>query len=191
MPFLDLTAGDLLDLFAAAKTTPGAGSAAALQGALAGSLIQSVAKYTLKAAVSPPDQTRVRLLLDGAGKVTDRLRRAVDEDSTAFARYWQSREEEDLWGAIDVPVSIAGDCVELGAMAIELYETGFRNARGESAAAALSALAAAEAALYAARLNLKLSKDSGRAALKIEAVRARVRQLRTFRERIEETILSL
>lgn len=190
MSFLDQAAGDLLDLFAAGKNTPGAGSAAALQGAVAGSLIQSVAKYTLKSAVSPADQTRARLLLDRAGEICGRLRRAVDEDSAAFARYWQSREEEDLWVAIDVPVSIADDCVELGAMALELYETGFRNARGESAAAALSALAAAEAALYAARLNLKLSKDSGRAALKVEAIRARGQELRSFRERIEETILS-
>lgn len=46
MSFLDRPAGELLDLFAAGKTVPGAGSAAALQGALAGSLIQAVARYS-------------------------------------------------------------------------------------------------------------------------------------------------
>ena len=39
--FLDRSTGDLLDLFGAGKNVPGAGSAAALQGALAGSLIQA------------------------------------------------------------------------------------------------------------------------------------------------------
>ena len=50
--FLDRTTRDLLDLFAAGKNTPGAGSAAALMGALAGSVLQTVAQHTIKAAES-------------------------------------------------------------------------------------------------------------------------------------------
>lgn len=170
MSFLDLSARDLLDLFAAGKTTPGAGSAAALQGALAGSLVQAVARY------SRAEELRIQ-----ARERSGRLRQAVDEDAAAFARYWQSRAEEDLARAIEVPVAIARDCAGLAGLALGLYETGFRNARGESVAAAWSALAAGEAALYAARANLKLSKDQGRAA----EVRSVGEELRALRARIE------
>lgn len=170
MSFLDRSAGDLLDLFAAGKTIPGAGSAAALQGALAGSLIQAVAKYSR--AEGPLNEARER---------SERLRRAVDEDAAAFARYWKSRAQEDLARAIEVPMAIARDCAGLAAMALELYETGFRNARGESLAAAWGALAAGESALYAARVNLKLSADQGPA----EAIRALAGELQAIRRRIE------
>ena len=148
MSFLERPAGDLLDLFAAGKNVPGAGSAAALQGALAGSLIQAVARYSK--AEEPLIQAR---------EITDRLRRAVDEDSEAFARYWKSRSQEDLARAIEIPLSIARDCAALAHLALGLYETGFKNARGESFAAAWGAVAASEAALYAARANARAPLD--------------------------------
>lgn len=170
MSFLDRPAGELLDLFAAGKTVPGAGSAAALQGALAGSLIQAVARYSR--AEGPLNEARER---------SERLRQAVDEDAAAFARYWKSRAEEDLSRAIDVPMAIARDCAGLAALALELYETGFRNARGESLAAAWGALAAGESALYAARVNLKLSRSQDRA----EAIRSLAGELLALRRRIE------
>ena len=165
MSFLERPAGDLLDLFAAGKTTPGAGSAAALQGALAGSLIQAVARYSR--AEGPLSEARER---------TERLRKAVDEDAAAFARYWKSRAEEDLLPAIEIPMAIARDCAALAVLALELYETGFRNARGESVAAAWGALAAGESALYAARSNLR-GKD--------EAIDSLAGELRALRARIE------
>lgn len=149
MSFLDRAAGDLLDQFAAGKNVPGAGSAAALQGALAGSLIQAVARYS-------KDESR----LSQAREITGRLRQAVDEDSEAFARYWKSRSEEDLKRAIEIPLSIARDCAVLAHLALDLYETGFKNARGESFAAAWAALAAGESALYAARANARAPLES-------------------------------
>lgn len=178
--FLDRTARDLLDLFATGKTVPGAVSAAALQGALSGSLIQAVARYTLK---SDP---RAAALLDSAREKSERLRKAVDEDSAAFRQYWQSRVEEDLRRATEIPIAIAEDCAALAETALDLYEWGFKNARGESAAAALSALAAGEAALRAALLNLKLSNDPDWAARTSEAIRSRAGALRELRERLGE-----
>lgn len=170
MSFLDRSAGELLDLFAAGKTVPGAGSAAAFQGALAGSLVQSVARYS-----------RAEALLSEARQRSERLRKAMDEDAAAFARYWKSRSQEDLSPAIEVPTAIARDCAGIAVLALGLYETGFRNARGESMAAAWGALAAGEAALYAARVNLKLSQDQGRA----EAIHSLAEELRTLRARVE------
>ena len=166
MPFLDRSTGDLLDLFAAGKNVPGAGSAAALQGALAGSLIQAVAKYS-----------RDEGLLNEARERSERLRRAVDEDAAAFQEFWRSRTAEALAQATEIPIAIARDCAALAAIGLELHEKGFKNARGESAAAAWGALAAAEAALYVARLN-----QGSRA----EEIRSLVGDLRELRKRLED-----
>jgi formiminotetrahydrofolate cyclodeaminase len=188
---LDQKAKDLLDLFAAGKNTPGAGSAAALAGALAGSLIQSVALYTLRRG---PAKERAEAILRDAQERSGRLRRAVDEDAEAFDRYWKlkgtsgAEKDEALRRAIDLPLAIAKDCLALAETAIELYDTGFRNAQGESIAAALSALANAQAAAHAARLNLKFAgsapwvEDSRR---QMDVLRNRLNDLR---QKLEQQI---
>jgi formiminotetrahydrofolate cyclodeaminase len=164
--FLDRSTGDLLDLFAAGKNVPGAGSAAALQGALAGSLLQAVAKYS-----------REEGLLNEAREKSERLRKAVDEDAAAFQEFWKSRTSEALAQATEIPLAIARDCAALVAIGLELHEKGFKNARGESAAAAWGALAAGESALYIARLN-----QGSRA----EEIRSLVGDLRELRKRLED-----
>ncbi|HEX5716829.1 MAG TPA: cyclodeaminase/cyclohydrolase family protein [Thermoanaerobaculia bacterium] len=164
--FLDRSTGDLLDLFAAGKNVPGAGSAAALQGALAGSLLQAVAKYS-----------RNEGLLNEARERSERLRKAVDEDAAAFQEFWKSRTSEALARATEIPLAIVRDCAALAAMGLDLHEKGFKNARGESAAAAWGALAAAEMALYVARLNLGSSN---------EEVRSLAGDLRELRQRLED-----
>jgi formiminotetrahydrofolate cyclodeaminase len=129
--FLDRSARELLDLFAAGRNTPGAGSAAALMGALAGSLIQAVAKYTLKAQAPTPERAeRAETLLKEAGERCERLRAAVDEDAAAFNDFWKNRTDETLKRATDLPMAVAEDCLALAEMGIELYDQGFKNARG-------------------------------------------------------------
>jgi formiminotetrahydrofolate cyclodeaminase len=176
--FLDLPARDLLDLLAAGKTTPGAGSAAAFTGALAGSLIQAAARYTVRGQGG--FAARAGAILAEAEERSDALRRAVDEDAAAFERFWKAhkrgeRDEAAGRGTVEIPLRIAGDCAALAELALELFEHGFRNARGESAAAALQAVAAGEAAAFAARLNLKAA---GRPEDEAAGLLARLRDLR-------------
>ncbi|HVG06393.1 MAG TPA: cyclodeaminase/cyclohydrolase family protein [Thermoanaerobaculia bacterium] len=166
MSFSDRSTGDLLDLFAAGKNVPGAGSAAALQGALAGSLLQAVAKYS-----------KAEGLLNEAREKSERLRKAMDEDAAAFQQFWQSRTSEALARATEIPIAIARDCAALAAIGLELHEKGFKNARGESAAAAWGALAAGEAAVYVARLNQ---------ASRAEELRSLAGELRGLRRRLED-----
>jgi formiminotetrahydrofolate cyclodeaminase len=191
---LDRTARDLLDRFAAGTTTPGAGSAAALSGALAASLVEAVARYTVQAAARSERlagfQARAAAILEEARTRSERLRSAVDEDAAAFERFWQlhrqgTRDDEALRLIIDVPLRIAEDCAAVAELAVELFDHGFRNARGEAAAAALGAIASGQSALYAARLNLM---SAGTAPW----VEERNHQVRTFqkffvdlRERVE------
>jgi len=196
--FLDRTTQDLLALFAAGKNTPGAGSAAALAGALAGSLIQSVALYTIRAAEKKGDQEplreRAEAILDEARRLSERLRAAVDADAAAFEEFWKLRANRDmekekaLRRAIEIPMRITDDCLALAGLALELHDKGFKNAQGEAAAAALSALANGEAALYAARLNLKFITAGHWAEGRLAEAAALQRRLREVRGWMEERL---
>jgi len=184
--FLDRTTRELLDLFAAGRNTPGAGSAAALTGALAGSILQTVARHTIKAAegskrreVYAPFRERAAAILEEARDRSVRLREAVDADAAAFDRFWQDRTEEALQRATDIPIEIAEHCAALSEIGLELHERGFRNAQGEAAAATLSALAGGETAAYIAHLNLRSASDwAEERKEKISHLRQRLRELR-------------
>lgn len=188
MNLLDRSASELLELFAAGRTTPGAGSAAALTGAVAGSLVQAAARYAVRAAgkTGAPFGERAAAILEDAGERSRRLALAVEEDAEAFQRFWQNRTEEALRLATDVPLDIAEHCLALAEMGLELYDEGFENARGEAAAASLGAIAGGEAAVYAARLNLAFAGTADWIADRQETVQALGSRLRDVRGRIEE-----
>jgi len=198
--FLDREAHDLLDRFAAGNTTPGAGSSAALMGAIAASLAQTVAHHTLKAARSGkrrevyiPFRERAEALLAQAGELADRLRRAVDEDADAFDQFWAERTEEAKRRATEVPIEIAKHCITIAEIALQLYDSGARSSRGEASAALLGALAGGETAAHVAHLNLKFA-GSGHvgeddwAERRKEDVRHLHRHLRDLRKLAEARI---
>ncbi len=193
--FLHRTAEELLDLFAAGRNTPGAGSAAALMGALAGSVLQTVARHTIKAANSAkraeiyaPFRERAEILLEEARARSHPLRAAVEADAAAFDRFWKDRTDETLRRATEIPIEIARHCTALAEIGIELYDHGFRNAQGEAAAATLSAIAAGETAAHAARLNLKFAGTAAWAEGGRDEVRDLQRRLRAVRGLVEGRI---
>jgi formiminotetrahydrofolate cyclodeaminase len=194
-PLLDRTAQDLLDRFAAGNTTPGAGSAAALMGALAASLAQTVVHHTFKAARSgkrreiyAPFRERAEALLEQAGHLADRLRRAVDEDAAAFDQFWAERTEEAQRRATEVPIEIAEHCLAVARMGLELWERGARSAQGEAGAATLGALAGGETAAHVAHLNLKFAGAGDWAESRKRDVRDLRRRLRELRKLAEDRI---
>jgi formiminotetrahydrofolate cyclodeaminase len=188
---LDLPIAELLERFAAAKLTPGAGSAAALLGAVAGSLVQAAARYAIKRRPregEAPFRERATVLLAEASERSVRLERAVEEDASAFTEYWESRSTDALGRATDVPIEIARQCAALAEIGLELYEGGHRNARGEAGTAVRSALAGAEGALHTARLNLLPAADASWAGSRREEIRDLLGQLRELRRRSEEVL---
>ncbi|HEX6902344.1 MAG TPA: cyclodeaminase/cyclohydrolase family protein [Thermoanaerobaculia bacterium] len=181
---LDHTAADLLALFAAGKNTPGAGSAAALTGALAGSLLEAVARYTIRAAAKGEAyasfQERAEVLLSEVSERSRRLSLAADEDVEAFQRFWREKTSENLEAAVEVPVGIAEECAALAEIGIELREHGFKAARGEAATAVMLAVASGEAALLVADLNLKFAGTAawvGPLEERMRSLRARLGEL--------------
>jgi len=194
-PSLDHNARDLLALFAAGNTTPGAGSSAALMGALAASLAQTVARHTLKAAergkrreIYAPFRERAEALLEQAGELAELLRRGVEEDAAAFDRFWAERTEETQRRATEVPIEIAERCLAVARMGLELWERGARSAQGEAAAATLGALAGGETAAHVAHLNLKFTGPGDWAEDRKKHVRDLRRHLRDLRELAETRI---
>ncbi|HEY3566501.1 MAG TPA: cyclodeaminase/cyclohydrolase family protein [Thermoanaerobaculia bacterium] len=194
-PLLDRGAREFLELFAAGNTTPGAGSSAALMGALAASLAQTVARHTLKAARSGkrreiyiPFRERAEALLEQAGDLAERLRRAVDEDAEAFDQFWAERTEEKQRRATEVPIEIAELCLTVARIGLELWEKGARSAQGEASAATLGALAGGETAAHVAHLNLKFADAGEWAEGRRNDVRDLRRHLRDLRSLAEARI---
>lgn len=184
---LDQTAAELLEVFAAGGRTPGAGSAAALSGAVAGSLLQAAARYAIKAAGRGRGSDfleKAEALLEEARERSRRLSLAVDEDAVAFEQYWQARTDEALRPAIDVPLRIAHECVALAGIGLELYDRGSRSARGEAATALLSAVASGEAAVSIARFNLGAARDPSWLDSRKERIQALGRGLNELRRQI-------
>jgi len=194
---LDRRTADLLDLFAAGKNTPGAGSAAALAGAVAGSLLQAVARYSIRDAAKRGSTElsgeRAGILLDEARERSRLLSAAVEEDATAFERFWRLRaggkaereRQKAFQRVVEVPLEIAEQCAALAEMGIELHDHGFKAAQGEASTAVLLAIAGGEAALNIVRLNLKLG-GSERWAEAQEAPSVIERRLWDLRRLIEE-----
>ncbi|HEX4497585.1 MAG TPA: cyclodeaminase/cyclohydrolase family protein [Thermoanaerobaculia bacterium] len=186
--FLDRATRELLALFAAGRNTPGAGSAAALAGAIAAGLLETVVRHTIKAAACAQFHDRAETLLERVRERSRRLRAAVDEDAAAFERFWRERTPETLQQATEIPLAIAEDCLVLVEIGIELYDHGFKNARGESAAAALSALANGEAAAQCARINLQFAGGARWAEGTTKNVIDLRRRLRELRAAVEARI---
>ena len=181
---LDYKAQDLLELIAGGSTTPGAGSSAALMGAIAASLAQTVAFHTLKAArreVYAPFRDRAETLLAEAGIWGERLRDAVDDDTVAFEVFWETRTDEAQRRATEVPIEIATCCVEVAEIALELHDLGARSSEGEAIAALSGALAGGETAAHIAHLNLKFAGAGDWAESRkrdVQDLRRRLRELR-------------
>jgi glutamate formiminotransferase/formiminotetrahydrofolate cyclodeaminase len=194
--FLDLPAVELLERFAAGKLTPGAGSAAALVGAVAGSLAQAAARYAGKAGkkreAEAPFRERAAVLLEEALSRSRRLGQAVDEDAAAFDRFWQLLGQpgasEALMEATDVPIAIARQCAALAEIGLELYERGHENARGEAVTAIWCAIASGEAATHTARLNLQSAGKASWSESRKAEIRGLSSQLVGFRRQIEAEI---
>jgi formiminotetrahydrofolate cyclodeaminase len=81
---LSLSAKDLLDRFASSDPTPGGGSAAALAGALAASLVEMVAGLPKTRTGAPDEREKLDAAKATAKKAGARLRELVDLDTEAY-----------------------------------------------------------------------------------------------------------
>jgi formiminotetrahydrofolate cyclodeaminase len=172
--YLDLTLGQFLELTAAEREAPGAGSVAAMAVALAAALVVKVARCSRD---SWPDASGISAQ---ALELQDRCPPLAEEDADAWeealaalrAAGAAGGRDAELQGkltrAAELPLAVAetgADVAVLAALAAKLGDGGFR---GEAAAAAVLAHAGTRAAVHLVRMNLATrvgDARSGRAAL--------------------------
>lgn len=172
---LDLPADVLLERFGSAEPAPGGGSAAALAGALSGSLARMVALLTIGKKNYEAVSDEAERLASQAQDLADQLAAAVEEDARSFDAVMAAmglpkatdeekaaRKEamqEAFKGATMVPLATAKACLETGRLALRLLAIGNQNASTDAGVAVLMAVAGAEGALFNVAINLGSIKD--------------------------------
>jgi glutamate formiminotransferase/formiminotetrahydrofolate cyclodeaminase len=163
-----------LDELAAAAPAPGGGSASALAGALAASLVAMVCRLTMGRKAYAGAAPRARDILAQAEGLRGDLRRLVDRDARSYddvmAAYRIPKDDPARAAAIDrallaaaeVPLDTARAAATTLELAGEIAAIGNRNARSDAKVAELLAHAAARGALENVRVNLEGLSDPRR-----------------------------
>ena len=188
MPIRDESVWALLERFSAATPTPGGGSAAALVGSVAASLVAMVAGLTLGKKSYQAVEPEMRRVLAEAIKLRDELVELADRDSDAFnavmAAYRLPKEAESdraareqaiqaaLKGATEIPHQTALCCSRVLELAEVVVARGSKSALSDGGAAAVLAEGALQAALLNVAINLASLSDE---TVKLEYTRERER----------------
>ncbi len=187
---------------AAGTPTPGGGSAAALSGALAASLIQMVCELTIGREAYREHEKEVRAMRDRAGALRRDLLVLVDRDAEAYddvmtaIRMPKGSESEKMTRkqaltqanlfATEAPMATADACSVLMRLAVDLAEWGNRNAISDVGAAALLAYAGLRGGVLNVRINLGGLADADYAA----KAQNRIRSLEIDAEALREQALT-
>nr|BAL55802.1 formiminotetrahydrofolate cyclodeaminase [uncultured Acetothermia bacterium] len=199
----------LLEKLSAATPTPGGGSAAALVGSVAASLVAMVAGLTVGKRAYQAVEQEMRTVLSEAIRLRDELLELADRDSEAFnavmAAYRLPKETETdraarekaiqaaLRGATEVPYQTALRCFRVLELAEVVVARGNKSALSDGGAAAVLAEGALQAALFNVAINLASISDEAfkgeyaheRERLSQQAQAKRQAILRTIAERHE------
>jgi formiminotetrahydrofolate cyclodeaminase len=167
---LDLAARALLDRFASPEPTPGGGSAAALAGALGAGLVAMVCAMEKTRSGVPSERQRLDEATPRAREAGERLRRLVDEDTSAYdavvAAYRLPKATDEqkaarndeiaraMQRATEVPRQTARACLEVMALAAEAAAHGNPNALSDARTGAALAWAGLQGAVENVRINL-------------------------------------
>ena len=174
MELLDVPTRKLLEKFGAGEHKPGSGSAAALHGLLSASLLQTVISLTLSNQNYNLNHTRFReIKKDIDNHLFPFLEELFHLDSIQFDKVIQSRLARDevkcntkkyavkkieslkqLKKSTQIPLDIARLCMKLGYYATEVFDDGFKSARGDSSVALQGIVAAIGGCLAIVDLNL-------------------------------------
>ena len=175
MSLHELSLDAFTEALASAAATPGGGSAAALSGALAASLVSMVARNT---AANPSFAERadtLEAIAAEAESCRQRLVGLVDDDAAAFERVLaafrlpketaeekavRSREiQASYQAAVEAPQLVSRQALDVLALAGRVAELGNPNAVSDAGVAALLAASALESAGLNVEINLGSIKD--------------------------------
>jgi formiminotetrahydrofolate cyclodeaminase len=195
------TLGEFAELLAQGTPTPGGGSAAALAGGLAASLVRMVCDLTIGREKYRDAEEELRGVRERAAGLGRDLLALVDRDAEAYGAVVAARRlprgtpaeqaarDRALQNAVsfatETPAATAEACAALMELAIVTARRGNRNAASDAGSAALLAYAGVRAAVLNIRVNLQGIVDPGRVA----RLRDRVRRLEVDAEKRREEAL--
>jgi glutamate formiminotransferase/formiminotetrahydrofolate cyclodeaminase len=172
---VERSVGGYVAELASEKPAPGGGSASALAGSLAASLVSMVSRLTLKRPEHEQHSAQVKRILQESEALQNVLLSLVDEDSRSFTQLMQAyrlpkeREEEKrtrsaeiqkgLKGAAEVPMKTAEKSADALRLAKTLAAFGNLNALSDVQTAAHLAYAASQGAISNVSINLASIKD--------------------------------
>jgi methenyltetrahydrofolate cyclohydrolase len=172
-----LPTNELLEKFGGGNHVPGSGSAVALSGIIACKLCFTVISLTKSRAGYETVESRIEFISAQLLKLEPNLYDAFQRDSEVFndvVLLRQKRDEttdpklrkgyaddelEKLKIATEIQLEVCGVCHDICQNAMYLFDIAFKSARGDSGAAASSAVSAAYAALFICYLNLKKFRE--------------------------------
>lgn len=164
---------ELLDKFGAGSHSPGSGSAAAFDGLLAAHLTCTVIDLTeqykhfysaiiaelvairehLKTQTIPALENLFQKDSDQFDLVIRARKAKKNEKDLVKLSFLKTNAEHELRRATVIPIQIAKLCHQVGQMAIQVFDKGFKSARGDSAVAIYTALAGMRGCLSIVDLN--------------------------------------
>ena len=164
-----------LDALASSAPTPGGGSAAAYNAAMAAALVAMVANLTIGRKKYAEVESEMVEVLKQADTIRLSMMQAVEADAAAYQKVMEAYKlpkESDAEKtarseaiqaatlvAAQVPLSVAQTCASLLPLAYEVAEKGNANAITDAASALTFANAAMTAALLNVEINLSGLKD--------------------------------
>jgi methenyltetrahydrofolate cyclohydrolase len=167
---VDLTVHQMLAALSSAEPAPGGGSASALAGAMAASLVIMVTGLTVGRARYTEVDERMRSIAIRAAQLRSELTHLVDEDSAAYeaviaalrmpkdteaARASRHSAIQDATiRAAHIPLRTSAACLQVLGLAELVIQHGNPNALSDGAVAALLADAALRGAIRNVRINL-------------------------------------
>lgn len=176
---LALPTDTLLEKFGSGTHAPGSGSAAALMGLIAAKLVLTVGRLTLnrdeykdhhlkieascqhiKTVLVPSLQALFQADAEAFDKVISARRSRDGTSDPIEKRRFRELAVEELKAATAIPFQIAEACLELIDHAANVFDAGFRGARGDTGAAISSAVAGVLSSVFVINLNLKSFRGS-------------------------------
>src|SRR6266566_6274742 len=173
--YFDRTLQEYLDDLAAAKSTPGGGSASAISGAMGAALASMVARFTLGKAEYADVQAEIEEIVQQTETLRSRFQELIQADIDAYGRLSAAyklprtteEEREDRSKAIQaqlveaalVPLEMAEVAAQVMHHCRRIAEIGNVNVLSDVATGAILASSAGAWAAWIVRTNLRSMKD--------------------------------
>lgn len=162
----DKSISDFLKELGSKKSTPGGGSAAALAGAVAASLVCFISKLTIGKKKYAEVEATVQKILAEAERLLKDLERMVDEDSLmleGILACYRSGNNDAIGDickkAVYFSMDMAQKCVEIMVLALAISRIGNRMLKSDFEVAAFIGDAAVNSSISNVKINLQNVKD--------------------------------